>query len=147
MERTAQNGDGYVVRVLTLLVLLLGLVAMHGVASTQHAPAGAAELPAAAQLHDPPDAAPHHQAAPAAAQQPGPLSAASPSCDQDCPGALVALCVAVLAVAAALAGALVLRRHRGVVAAPEHCTVGAPTSARAEIPAPDPVRELCISRT
>ncbi|MCY7364735.1 MAG: hypothetical protein LH469_05400 [Frankiaceae bacterium] len=150
MARTAQNGhDAHVVRVLTLLAVLLGLLAMHGVASTHHAPAAAAEPSAAAQPYDPPEAGPHHQAATAAAQQPSPLPAgpATPPCDQDCPGALAALCVAVLAVAAELAVAVVLRPHRGVVAAPTVCSADAPASARAALPPPDPVRELCISRT
>ena len=156
MARTAQNGhDAHVVRVLTLLAVLLGLLAMHGVASTHHASAAAAEPPAAAQPHELPQAVPHHQAVShhqavtAAAQQPSPLQAGptTPSCDQDCQGALVALCVAVLAVAAALAVAVVLRPHRGVVAAPTVSSADAPASARAALPPPDPVRELCISRT
>jgi len=150
MDRTAQNGHGaYVVRVLTLLAVLLGLLAMHGVASTHHAPAAAAEPPAAAQPYDPPAAGPHHQAATAAAEQPSPLSAgpSAPSCDQDCPVALVVLCVAVLAMAAALFVAVALRPHRSLVVAPTVCCARAPASARAALPPPDPVRELCISRT
>ena len=157
MQRTAQNGHGvHVVRVLTLLAVLLGLLAMHGLASSHHVPAAAAEHPASSQPHDPAAAADRHATdAVTAAQHPtGPLaSPAGPSCDQDCPGELVTLCVAVLAAAAALAAAVVLLRRlrrrlrRRAVAAARAPAFPVPADARAALPPPDPVRELCISRT
>jgi hypothetical protein len=125
MRTTASRG-------LAVLALLLGLLAMHGLAGTHRA---------AASPHGVAEGARHHAAAaPADAVLPAP----APSCDGDCPE-LAALCVVVLA-AATLALLLVRRDLAGGV-------LPAPVRARAPLPVgvrprgPDPVRELCVSRT
>ena len=153
MARTPRSGRGtHAARLLGVFAVLLGLLAMHGLASSHHASASAAEhTAAAAQPHDPAWAEPPHLAAAnvAAAQEPaGPVAApAGPSCDDDC-AALVTLCVAVLAATVAVAVVLLRRRcRRCALTASADRAVPAPPSARAALPPPDPVRELCVSRT
>ena len=166
MDRTARNGHAAPARLLALFAVLIGLLAMHGLASSHHSPATAAERPAgpaarhvaaavvhrhsaaALQAHDVPA---HHAAAAAGPppQQPtGPLAAPSgPSCEPDCVTGLMVLCVAVLG-AAVIATALLLRhRARPWGSRPARGTARAPTAARLYLPPPDPVRELCVSRT
>ena len=160
VDRTAWNGRVAPARPLALLAVLVGLLAMHGLASTHHSPASAAEhssgpaerhSAAAVQAHDGPHAPAHHGAAAAGspAQQPtGPRAAPSgPACDTDCVTGLVALCVAVLA--AAVVATAVLLRHRACPwgSRPALGTARAPTAARLAPSPPDPVRELCVSRT
>lgn len=161
------RGTGFGVRagrLLALVTVLFGLVSMHGLASSHHAPAfavghAAAAATAAAQPDDAAEAEPHPHARDAVSspQQPtGPLATpAGPACDDDCE-ALGALCVAVLAAAVVLAVAVAVVRHRrrtvaapprGAVAARGERVVPAPAGARIALPPPDPVRELCISRT
>ena len=189
VDRALRNGRAAPARLLALFVILVGLLAMHGLASSHHSAATAAERPAgpaerhaaaavvnrhsaaAVQAHDVPHApahdvphaparhvthAPAHHGAAATgspAQQPtGPLAAPSgPSCDTDCVTGLVALCVAVVtaAVTAAVTATAVLLRHRARPwgSRPTLGTARAPTAARLDPPPPDPVRELCVSRT
>lgn len=149
MGRTASRGRA--AGPLAVLAVLLGLLAMHGLASTHHAAAAApaphAVLPLADQAAGPEH---HHGAAPAAtsaAQQDAVALTTGPgvSCDEDCPDLMV-LCVAVLT---GVALALLLTRRRPsplLLALPRP---GAPTPGppvrRAR--GPDPVKELCVSRT
>jgi len=149
MDRRPQHTHGaHAVRVLTLFAVLLGLLAMHGLASSHHAPAAAGHS-ASTQSHDP--AADGHATDVGSAAQPPtePLAPpAGPSCDDECPSVLLILCVAVLAMAAALAvGVALLRLRRRAVAAARAPTFCVPAHARAAVPPPDPVRELCVSRT
>ena len=184
MDRTAWNGRSASARLLALFAVLVGLLAMHGLASSHHGPASAAERPsgpaerhaaaglpthvapgvpahaaaavqagpvAAVQAHDVTAAPAHHGATPAAAPAPQltrPLSAPTgPSCDGDCPTGLVVLCVAVLAAAAVATAVLLRRRARLPRSGRAVSPVRAPTAARHAPPPPDPVRELCVSRT
>ena len=166
MDRTARNGRAAPARLLALFAVLVGLLAMHGLASSHHSPAAAAEHPsgpaqlhsaAAVQAHDvqthdvQAHAPAHHGAAATGSpdQQPtGPLAAPSgPSCDTDCITGLVALCVAVLAAAVIATAVLLRHRARPWGSRPARGTARAPTAARLDPPSPDPVRELCVSRT
>lgn len=138
-------------RLLAVFAVLLGILAMHGLASGHHSPASAAGPAAATDQPDDAAAADSHQGAmhAAPAQQPtGPSAApADPSCDGDC-GALMLLCVAVLAVTLALAVAIAaVQRRRRTVASFADDAVVARAGARTALPPPDPVRELCVSRT
>jgi len=155
-------------RLLALFAVLVGLLAMHGLASSHHSPATAAERPsgpaqrhvAAAvqahdvqaddvqahdvQAHDVPHATAHHGATATGspAQQPtGPLEAPSgPSCDTDCVTGLVAPCVAVLAAVVVATAVLPRHRARPRSSRPARGTARAPTAARLDPPPPDPVR-------
>ena len=156
MDRTARNGRAAPARLLALFAVLVGLLAMHGLASSHHSPAAAAEHPSGpAQLHSAAavqaHAPAHHGAAATGSpdQQPtGPLAAPSgPSCDTDCITGLVALCVAVLAAAVIATAVLLRHRARPWGSRPARGTARAPTAARLDPPSPDPVRELCVSRT
>ena len=142
---------GRAARLFAVLAVLLGLLAMHGLASAHHAAATApvadhgatvaGEDPAAELPHEHP--AVQHGAADAVSAASSALEA--PSCHDDCPTA-AALCVAFLAIAAL---ALLLARQRPAVPR------WAPTRRRTRPsappiwhgPGPDPVRELCVSRT
>ena len=168
MDRTARNGRAAPARLLALFAVLVGLLAMHGLASSHHSPATAAERPAGpaqrhsaaavqahdvqahdVRAHDVPHASAHHGASAAGspAQQPtGPLAAPSgPSCDTDC--ITGPLCVAVLAAAVIATAVLLRHRARPWGSRPARGTARAPTAARLYPPPPDPVRELCVSRT
>ena len=120
---------------------------MHGLASSHHAPASAAEHPAAAALpNDAAMAGDHHEVAGASTGPQPAADVAAPvgaSCDDDCPRALVILCIAVLAAAAAMLIALVLLRRRRACLSTTDYARSAPASARTRLPPPDPVRELC----
>jgi hypothetical protein len=137
-------------RALAVLAILLGLLAMHGLASTHHA--AAASTPAhTAQA----DAAPagevvgahDHAFAMSAAEHDTTALAPDPgaTCDQTCPD-LAVLCVAVLTGAAL---ALLLARHRSSpqLLAPATPRPAAPAPPVRHARGPDPVRELCVSRT
>lgn len=145
-------------RLLAVLAVLLGLLGMHGLASSHHAAASPGVDHGAASVVERPGTALGHQhaalqhdaAGPVAGQQdaagPGALIARSvPSCESGCQSA-AALCVAVLA-SAALA-LLLARQRRGVpLRAPARppATSALPPVRHAR--GPDPVRELCVSRT
>lgn len=146
MAKTAPTGRA--ARLLAVLAVLLGLLAMHGVASAHHAAATPAIGPiapatAAAHVHD-------HNAAGALAPADHRATAALtgpviPACQDDC-RVVTALCVAVLT---AVAVALLLSRRRAFPLL--HSSVQRPSRAPAPrvrlTQRPDPVRELCISRT
>ena len=160
VSRTGQAWRGAAaVRLLAVLTVTLGLLGMHGLASTHHATAaipahasGAAAEPVA-QHHEP--SSQHGMAsaegAGTAAPMPGDavLGPAVPACEGDCPSGLALLCAAVLAAAAATAWLLAATAGRRVPAAPARPGVRAraPAGARLLPPRPDPVAELCISRT
>lgn len=151
MGETAARGRA--ARLLAVLAVLLGLLAMHGLASTHHAaaaaPAAHAALPAAEAEAEAGRNVHRHGAAPVAvpAQAHGaaPLAGDGASCDDDCPD-IAMLCVAVLTGAAL---ALLLARERRPVLLPASAHPRAATRAPPVRMArgPDPVRELCISRT
>ena len=159
MDDTAAGGRP--ARLIAVLAILLGLLAMHGVASAHHADAAipvadhgvlpAVDFPPAEaagpdQHHGTP-AAQTTTATTTATQPDVALLAASAgtTCHGDCPG-VAALCLAVLT-GAALALLLARRRARpaGVATAPPTARGPAPPVRNAR--GPDPVRELCVSRT
>lgn len=132
-------------RALAVLAVLLGLLAMHGLASTHHA--AAASTPphtGAAVLAGDAGAGVHHAFA-GQADTGALMGTSGASCDQNCPD-LGVLCLAVLTgVAAAL---LLARRRAGPVLPARAWQAGravAPPVRHAR--GPDPVRELCVSRT
>lgn len=134
-------------RPLAVLAVLLGLLAMHGLASTDHA-AAASAAPHAAATSPEDDATAHHHAAdkPEAPHDAvALLGSPGAACDETCPD-LAMLCLAVLA-GAALAMLLARRRSSPGLAAPARPRgpVRAPPVRHAR--GPDPVRELCVSRT
>lgn len=155
MDQLASRGQG--ARLLAVLAVLLGLLAMHAVASGHHAAAsppapGAVPVTASlpTQIDHPGHAGTHDQVMSAAqpAAQPAAAAPAGPSCHDDC-WSVTALCVAVL-VGVAL---MLLLRARGRASR----LLRIPARPRAPAPAPapkvrharglDPVRELCVSRT
>ena len=168
MDRTAWNGRSAPARLFALCAVVVGLLTMHGLASSHHGPAAAAPQAgpavaashvaeagpagAVAEHHVVPGPA-HHSAASTGAPAPrltGPLATPTgPSCAGDCPAGLVVLCVAVLAAAAvAVAVSVLLRRRARLPGAGRAVSAAqAPTTARLAPPPPDPVRELCVSRT
>jgi hypothetical protein len=158
--RTRQSGQAG--RLLALLTVLLGLLAMHGLASTHHAAATVPVQQASAATEDrgahtgsPPGHTSLHGAheheplastslgasAPAAVAAPG-----EPGCTDSCTGSLALLCVAVLAAAAAAAVSTWQRCSHSAPARAEP-RGRAPGAARWWPPDLDPVAELCISRT
>jgi hypothetical protein len=163
MSRTGRTRGGAAAgRLLGLLTVLLGLLTMHGLASDHHAaavPAGHAAAPAvvsvqaAEHVGGSQDAAEDRRhehvvaTAPAVAVQHGTGTArageAGRACDEDCSDGLAVLCVAV---AAALA-ATVARGRVLLASAGPRPRVRAPTACLRVLPAPDPVAELCVSRT
>lgn len=153
MSRTRQIGQA---RLFALLAVLLGLLAMHGIASSHHAAAATPATVVSAQHslaaaghghgHDAdPNATAALDVAPRAALSP---VAPTPACDDGCPSAIGMLCVAVLTAAAGAAAVLLHRRRQPQPRQPRsshrarafvlHCRPFAP---------PDPVAELCVSRT
>ena len=136
-------------RALAVLAVLLGLLAMHGLASTHHAAASA--TPHAAQEVNAPAAevegAYDHASAMSAAVHDTAAFAAGPgaTCDETCPDIAV-LCVAVLT-GAALALLLARRRSSPPPLASHRPREPAPAPPVRHARGPDPVRELCVSRT
>ena len=170
MSRTGQTlrGAAAAARLLGLLAVVLGLLAMHGLASAHHAAASAAapvHAPSSSAGHSllPPDrdgTHPHHHDGLASPATAGPATAAGlldvagagpavPGCDDDCPSGLAALCAAVLAAAAATAWLVGAAARRPAAVAPARGgpRPRAPAAARRLLPGPDPVAELCVSRT
>ncbi len=122
-------------RLLALLAVLLGLLALHGLVSDHHAAAAAPVLGGArgstssaaqhaAPAHEHPAAAWTAGGATVVGQVPTP-----PHCDADCPGSIAKLCVAVL-VAAATASLLARRPIRGALPDRAHLQARAPTPRR-----------------
>ena len=134
--------------VFAVLAVLLGLLAMHGLASTHHAAAATSAAQTAAVADTPPAHDHGHGAAPTAAVQHDRALLTGPgaTCDDDDCADLAALCVAVLTGAAL---ALLLARRGSaqplLAQAPRGAAVRAPPVPPAR--APDPVKELCVSRT
>lgn len=145
MDTTAP-GARAATRTLAVLAVLLGLLAMHGLASTHHAAAATT----AAQHHPAPadaSAVQHHAAGAAVAHDEADVLAApsGPACGEDCPD-LALLCVAVLT-GAALALLMAHRRSSPLLVSPASPHVPAPLPPVRHTQGPDPVRELCVSRT
>lgn len=145
---------GRVGTLLAVLAVLLGLLGMHALASAHHAaaaPADRAAQPAAGPAPTRAGLPEHHggiaaETEPVLQQHAAALAATSgQSCDGGC-ASLVAICVAVLT-GAALALLLARRRARPAVAAPPRPPVRALAPPAWHARGPDPVRELCVSRT
>ncbi|MDP3713744.1 MAG: DUF6153 family protein [Mycobacteriales bacterium] len=136
-------------RALAVLAVLLGLLAMHGLASTHHASAATTATPRDAAQHQAATTAPEqHQHAAVPAVVPEAAAVAAPAgsgCDDDCPD-LAVLCLAVLTGAALLAVLLADRRAPLLATPPRHRLVERAPPETVPRP-PDPVKELCVSRT
>jgi hypothetical protein len=129
---------GRVARLFALLVVLLGLLAMHGLTSTHHAAAAArmmssasgASSTSAVAKSTPHDDVHHNGEIPSVSQAAGAHNAPGASRDDDCPTTV--LCLAILTAAAAAALALARTRPRaarGPVSVQPRTT--APARARA----------------
>ena len=151
---------GAAARLLALLAVVLGLLAMHGLASTHHAAASPVKLqPATAGVGvplQPQERAGSHQhesvvsGARTAALSGKALALPVPACGDECPSDVAVLCAAVVAVAAATAWRLAAAAARQrVPACPAHgaSQPRAPAAARRRSTGPDLVSELCVSRT
>ena len=142
-------------RLLSVLALLLGLLAMHGLTTDHHvtaAASGSHRAVVAAAADD--EATAHHvghdsptalTAGDGAAFVQAVTAPAGATCEDDC-AEVVALCLAVLAGAVAV----LLLAHRR--AGPSLLTPSARSAGTSAPPTrwargPDPVRELCVSRT
>ena len=174
MRTTGQTERGpAAARLLGLLAVLLGLLAMHGLASSHHAAAAvlghaaAAPATATATAERSGAAAEAHHAGAGAAVMAHPNSAdqmtptaeglavrgpggpANPACDDDCQDGLAAVCAAVLAAVAAAAALRRAATRRPVL--PARPRGGprprAPARAQPLFRGPDPVAALCVSRT
>ena len=159
MSRTGQVRRA-AARLLALLAVVLGLLAMHSLASTHHAAASPVHLQSATADADvspqPQERAGSHQhegvvSGVRAQALPGEaLAQPVPACGDECPSGLAVLCAAVIAVAAATAWRLAAAAARQrVIAALAHGAPQppAPAAARRLITGPDLVAELCVSRT
>jgi hypothetical protein len=168
MSGTGQTRRGTVAaRLLPLLAVMLGLLAMHGLASTHHAaaaPARAGTPSAVAAVDSPPAVSQHRHGpqehdraasgAPAATAMAGSLleravtGPAVPGCSDECTDGLAVLCAAVLAATAAAVW-LSAAAARRPVPAPTRRDPRPRATARARRLPPrlDPVAELCVSRT
>lgn len=146
-------GSGRAARLLAGLAVVVGLLAMHGTVGAHHGPADPPGPAATAREAMPPAVMPPAVMPPAVmttAVMTTPVdvlaaSPALPACSAGC-GPMTALCLAVLAAA----GLAVAHALRGT-AAPRALGPGPlarvrPSTAR-RARGPDPVRELCISRT
>lgn len=137
-------------RLLAVVGVLLGLLAMHGLASSHHASAAALGASDSAAVHAGHAAGVHASSDHATAVHAAAAHAADAgsSCDGDCALDLATLCLAVLsaglaAVAAAVAGG---RSRPHPVRTGHHTALPSPGPPLRLRP-PDPVRDLCISRT
>jgi hypothetical protein len=144
MGRTRRIGQA---RLLALLAVLLGLLAMHGLASTHH-PVAAPTTAAAGPVAPAPSQHGHHAPAATAADitSGGAQVLPVPSCHDECPNVVALLCVGILTsglAAAALARRRTLQQLRDL----PPVRARAPAGARAFGSRPDPVAELCVSRT
>ena len=136
-------------RLLWVLAVLLGLLAMHGLASTHHAAAAPAHRAAVSGTATSQAQAEHeHEHGQAAVSTPEAHAAMpAPACHDECPSTVAVLCLAVVTgvvAAAALARQRVQRLLRTTGPQPPSRQPGA---ARSALPGPDPVVELCVSRT
>jgi hypothetical protein len=155
MTQARQNGRA--TRFLAVLAVLLGLLAMHALASSHHAAAalpvmapasGAGATTAAADVTA---ENVHHgsstgSGAEAAARLAGTHTGDDKgACDDAC--STTVLCLAILTAAVAAATLSVRRTRPGVPNRRTAHQPGAPEAARHAPAAPDPVEKLCISRT
>lgn len=143
-------------RAVALLALVVGLLAMHGVAGAHHAAAAVPTHATSSHAAAPTEHGATHgydegpvDHALVAAGVPVALPAAGvPSCGDECyqPG-VATLCVAVLAITAlAVAAGLVARSRTSASPASRRPRARAPVVLRLP-PRLDPVAELCVSRT
>ena len=154
MSAQQQARAGRAWRLLGVLALLLGLLALHGLVSGHHAPLtpGATVLGSAGHASAGHASAGHASAAHASAAHAGATALAELLHDLGCTGCPhhtgAVLCLAVLSAGLALL-ALLLARHartRSLPAPPERLPLlrdGPPLHLRP----PDLVRQLCVSRT
>lgn len=151
MTTRQQQQRSRAARLLAVLALLLGLLAMHGLVGGHHAPLAA--VTASAALGQPPDAAAapagqHGHAAPhTATASPASLSSLAAGCP-DCAGhGLAVLCLAVLSAGLTLLVGLLARRARAAGLAalrPAALLRGGPPL---HLRPPDLVAQLCVCRT
>ncbi len=168
MARTRRHGYGSsAARLLGLLAVLLGLLAMHGLASTHHHAAAGVVAPVA-DVH-PAGVAPPHRHGHA---EHGPASSTSdrvdvaygtgaghgdgaavtgrpdPACDGHCAPDVAALCLAVLTCASAVALLAAAARRRAGPHLPAPARAArVPVLRDLSLVTPDPVKDLCVSRT
>lgn len=168
MSRTGRTRRGTVAaRLLPVLAVVLGLLAMHGLASTHHASAAPARAgtPSAVAPVDSRQAVSQHRHGPQADDRAASGAQAStamagslveravtgpavPECGDDCTDSLAMLCAAVLAATAAAVWLIVAAARRPVPTATRRGPrARAPARARRLPPRLDPVAELCVSRT
>lgn len=171
MGRTAQNGrDTSAARLLGLLAVLLGLLAVHGLAGGHHAAAASPLTPAVAHAaawaaHDDGDGRAghghaHDLSAAAAADRPAesgttghvawsaaPALPEPAACDGDCRTDVALVCLAVLATAGAVALLAAACRRRARPRLVRHRAAGLLPPQGSPPAAPDPVEDLCVSRT
>ena len=164
MGSTARDGHGTAAaRLLGLLVVLLGLLSMHGLTSTHHA-AAAVPVPSAVAHRAPQSPHGHEHHDPGDGPRDSPATAGTAAaighavavavglpglvCDAGCPPDAAVLCLAVLVVACAVAVLTATGRRR---AGPHRSRRPGPLAgrpARRRSPStPDPVKDLCVSRT
>lgn len=153
MSGMGTAGTANAARLFAVLAVLMGVLAMHGVVSAHRAAAATPDPDHSAVLaveklfaetagpHDL-KAMQHGVTHPDAT---APARPAGPSCHDDC-RSVTALCVAVLA-GAALALLLVRRRTSPLRLAATPRQARAPAASVLQARGPDPVRELCVSRT
>lgn len=141
--------SGRTVRALAVLAVVLGVLAMHGLAGGHHvaAPAGPAATAIAAADQD---AQPHtaaHDLLTAAAS--APVHELVGGCQADCSEHASGLLVLCLAVLLAVVGTASLRRHSGARRVALGDDPPPHVRARASVPRRrlDLVADLCISRT
>ena len=152
-------------RLLALLAVVLGLLGMHGLASTHHpvaatlghALSAVAERPvmlldrAGPRQHDhAASGALLHGASGASRLGEAAAGPAVPACEDNCRSGVALLCAAIIATAAAATAWLIAATsRRRVPAAPAYGDprARAPGAARWLPPNLDPVAELCVSRT
>lgn len=164
MDRTAT--DGRAARLLAVLALLLGLLAMHGLVTGHHSsgaaaspvsvvattvqqhPAAVLGLAGAEQVGTQPHT-PAHTAGLAAALAGAPSDGALRSPCTDCPGdGVVALCLSVLSAGLALLARLLARRARAAGLPAPQGRLPLLRPGRLPFPRPpDLVAGLCVSRT
>jgi hypothetical protein len=156
VSRAGQTAGASAARLLVLLAVALGLLAMHGLVSGHHTTAAAAGHAAALPVVDElpeaqePAAAQRHGVGTAVAPTRPGSGPARPTCDDDCSTVVTSVCVAVLAVAAVTAGlvrAAAARRSPLYASLDRGHGARAPAPPRRLLPARDPVAELCVSRT
>ncbi len=149
-SKDASGRSTPVARLLAMAAVLVGLLAMHGLASTHHGAAARAHAPLGAPIDEQVGAGHSHTAAaPLSTMASLPSSVASaslPACDGHCPIGLGVMCLAVLTVAAAAGAAAPARRATGPVR-PRALRAASAAAPRHPLRLLDPVADLCVSRT